>query len=67
MLQPFPGTRLVPTGGISALNAGAYLEAGAAAVAMGSSLFPARRIVAEGPDVVVPLVEKALAAVQHAN
>ena len=67
MLQPFPGTRLVPTGGISALNAGAYLEAGAAAVAMGSSLFPARRIAAEGAEVVVPLVEKALAAVQHAD
>jgi 2-dehydro-3-deoxyphosphogluconate aldolase/(4S)-4-hydroxy-2-oxoglutarate aldolase len=67
MLQPFPGTRLVPTGGVSALNAGAYLEAGAAAVAMGSSLFPARRIVAEGPDVVAPLVEKALAAVQDAD
>lgn len=63
MLQPFPGARLVPTGGLSALNAAAYLKAGAAAVAMGSSLFPARRIVAEGPDVVVPLVEKAMAAV----
>jgi 2-dehydro-3-deoxyphosphogluconate aldolase/(4S)-4-hydroxy-2-oxoglutarate aldolase len=67
MLQPFPGVRLVPTGGVSALNAVAYLKAGAAAVAMGSSLFPARRIVAEGPEVVVPLVEKALAAVQHSD
>jgi 2-dehydro-3-deoxyphosphogluconate aldolase/(4S)-4-hydroxy-2-oxoglutarate aldolase len=65
MLQPFPGARLVPTGGVSALNAAAYLNAGAAAVAMGSSLFPARRIVDEGPDVVVPLVAKALAAVQN--
>jgi 2-dehydro-3-deoxyphosphogluconate aldolase/(4S)-4-hydroxy-2-oxoglutarate aldolase len=67
MLQPFPDACLVPTGGVSALNAAAYLKAGAAAVAMGSSLFPARRIVAEGPDVVVPLVEKALAAVQYAD
>jgi 2-dehydro-3-deoxyphosphogluconate aldolase/(4S)-4-hydroxy-2-oxoglutarate aldolase len=67
MLQPFPGARLVPTGGVSALNAAAYLKAGAAALAMGSSLFPARRIAAEGPDVVVPLVEKALAAVKHSD
>jgi 2-dehydro-3-deoxyphosphogluconate aldolase / (4S)-4-hydroxy-2-oxoglutarate aldolase len=67
MLQPFPGARLVPTGGISALNAVAYLKAGAAALAMGSSLFPARRILDEGPDVVVPLVEKALLAIQQAD
>ena len=63
MLQPFPEARLVPTGGIGPENAAAYLQAGAAAVAMGSSLFPARRIAAEGPDVVAPLVARALAAV----
>jgi 2-dehydro-3-deoxyphosphogluconate aldolase/(4S)-4-hydroxy-2-oxoglutarate aldolase len=63
LLQPFPEARLVPTGGVSAGNAGAYLEAGAVAVAMGSSLFPPRRIAAEGPEVVKPLVAAALAAV----
>jgi len=62
MLQPFPEAKLVPTGGISAGNAAAYLGAGAVAVAMGSSLFPAMRIASEGPDVVVPLVHQALAA-----
>ena len=62
LLQPFPEARLIPTGGITAANAGAYLRAGAAAVAMGSSLFPARRIASEGPDVVMPLVEEALSA-----
>jgi 2-dehydro-3-deoxyphosphogluconate aldolase/(4S)-4-hydroxy-2-oxoglutarate aldolase len=62
MLQPFPEAKLVPTGGITAANATAYLKAGAVAVAMGSSLFPARRIAAEGPEVVVPLVQEALAA-----
>ena len=67
MLQPFPEVRLVPTGGISSLNAVAYLKAGAAALAMGSSLFPARRIIDEGPEVVVPLVKKALAAIQDAD
>lgn len=64
LLQPFPEARLVPTGGVSAANAGAYLHAGAVAVAMGSSLFPPRRIAAEGPEVVRPLVAAALAAVR---
>jgi len=63
LLQPFPAARLVPTGGIWPENAAAYLKAGAVAVAMGSSLFPARRIKSEGPEVVAPLVEQALAAV----
>jgi len=64
LLQPFPAAHLVPTGGITAANAGAYLEAGAVAVAMGSSLFPSTRITAEGPRVVEPLVAEALAAVR---
>jgi 2-dehydro-3-deoxyphosphogluconate aldolase/(4S)-4-hydroxy-2-oxoglutarate aldolase len=64
--QPFPEVRLVPTGGISAGNAGAYLKAGAVAVAMGSWLFPGHRIAAEGPEVVRPLVAAALAAVERA-
>jgi 2-dehydro-3-deoxyphosphogluconate aldolase/(4S)-4-hydroxy-2-oxoglutarate aldolase len=63
LLQPFPDARLVPTGGISSINAAAYLNAGAAAVAMGSSLFPAGRIRADGPGVVRSLVSDALAAV----
>jgi 2-dehydro-3-deoxyphosphogluconate aldolase / (4S)-4-hydroxy-2-oxoglutarate aldolase len=63
LLQPFPAARLVPTGGIGPENASAYLRAGAVAVAMGSSLFPARRITSEGPEVVAPLVTRALAAV----
>ena len=62
LLQPFPEARLVPTGGIDADNAADYLRAGAAAVAMGSSLFPARRIKEEGPQVVAPLVAAALSA-----
>ena len=64
MLQPFPSARFVPTGGVSAANAAAYLKAGAAAVAMGSSLFPAGRIMSDGPGVVTPLVAEALAAVR---
>jgi 2-dehydro-3-deoxyphosphogluconate aldolase / (4S)-4-hydroxy-2-oxoglutarate aldolase len=38
LLAPMPGLRLVPTGGVSAENAGSYLEAGAAAVAIGGNL-----------------------------
>lgn len=67
LLQPFPAARLVPTGGISAANAAAYLQAGAAAVAMGSSLFPARRIASEGPEVVGPLVAEALSALRSTD
>jgi 2-dehydro-3-deoxyphosphogluconate aldolase/(4S)-4-hydroxy-2-oxoglutarate aldolase len=37
---PFPCVKFVPTGGVNAENAQAWLDAGAAAVAMGSSLVP---------------------------
>lgn len=66
MLQPFPRARLVPTGGISSRNARAYLKAGAAALAMGSSLFPARQISEHGPEVVQPLVKEAISAMEEA-
>ena len=39
LLQPFPGAKLLATGGISPANAGGYLSAGAVAVAMGGTLF----------------------------
>lgn len=67
LLAPFPSARFVPTGGVSAANAAAYLKAGAAAVAMGSSLFPAGRISSEGPGVVAPLVAQAVATVGFAD
>ncbi len=38
MKGPFPSVRLVPTGGVTASNAVRFMEAGALAVAMGSSL-----------------------------
>jgi 2-dehydro-3-deoxyphosphogluconate aldolase / (4S)-4-hydroxy-2-oxoglutarate aldolase len=38
LLAPLPDLRLVPTGGVSAENAGEYLIAGAAAVAIGGNL-----------------------------
>jgi 2-dehydro-3-deoxyphosphogluconate aldolase/(4S)-4-hydroxy-2-oxoglutarate aldolase len=41
LLGPFPNLRLVPTGGVSAENAASYIEAGAAAVAIGGNLVSA--------------------------
>jgi 2-dehydro-3-deoxyphosphogluconate aldolase/(4S)-4-hydroxy-2-oxoglutarate aldolase len=64
LMQPFPEARFVPTGGLGPDNAAAYLAAGAVAVAMGSSIFPAGRIVSEGPEVVAKMVAKALSAVR---
>lgn len=37
---PFPGIRLLPSGGIDASNAKGYLDAGAAAVCCGTSVVP---------------------------
>jgi 2-dehydro-3-deoxyphosphogluconate aldolase/(4S)-4-hydroxy-2-oxoglutarate aldolase len=44
---PLPGVRLVPTGGITLENAQAFLDAGAAALGVGSSLV-VRRLLAAG-------------------
>jgi 2-dehydro-3-deoxyphosphogluconate aldolase / (4S)-4-hydroxy-2-oxoglutarate aldolase len=41
LLAPFPGARLLATGGVDADNARAFLEAGAVAVALGGALVPA--------------------------
>jgi 2-dehydro-3-deoxyphosphogluconate aldolase / (4S)-4-hydroxy-2-oxoglutarate aldolase len=38
LLGPFPHLRLIPTGGVNAQNAGAFLQAGAAAIGVGSNL-----------------------------
>jgi 2-dehydro-3-deoxyphosphogluconate aldolase/(4S)-4-hydroxy-2-oxoglutarate aldolase len=44
VLAPLPQLRLVPTGGISAENARAYLDAGAIAVGMGGNLVPSQAV-----------------------
>jgi 2-dehydro-3-deoxyphosphogluconate aldolase/(4S)-4-hydroxy-2-oxoglutarate aldolase len=46
VLAPFPALRLVPTGGIDASNARAWLEAGAVALGVGGSLTDAAAIAA---------------------
>jgi len=47
LLAPFPAARLVPTGGIDEDNARPFLEAGAAAVAVGGALTKSYRDIAE--------------------
>jgi 2-dehydro-3-deoxyphosphogluconate aldolase/(4S)-4-hydroxy-2-oxoglutarate aldolase len=44
ILAPLPFLRIVPTGGVSAENARAYLDAGAAAVGIGGSLITAQAV-----------------------
>ncbi|HEU4326722.1 MAG TPA: bifunctional 4-hydroxy-2-oxoglutarate aldolase/2-dehydro-3-deoxy-phosphogluconate aldolase [Roseiflexaceae bacterium] len=44
LLGPLPGLRLVPTGGIDASNARAYLDAGAVAVGIGGNLVAPRAV-----------------------
>jgi len=46
LLGPLPFLKIVPTGGIEASNARAYLEAGAVAVGSGSSLIPKAAVAA---------------------
>ncbi|UCC65069.1 MAG: bifunctional 4-hydroxy-2-oxoglutarate aldolase/2-dehydro-3-deoxy-phosphogluconate aldolase [Anaerolineae bacterium] len=47
VLAPLPQVRLVPTGGVNVQNAADYIQAGAAAVAVGGSLVN-RKLVAAG-------------------
>lgn len=44
LLGPLPGLRLVPTGGVDASNARAYLDAGAVAVGIGGNLVAPRAV-----------------------
>lgn len=46
VLGPLPTLKLVPTGGVSLENAGAFIRAGAAAVALGGNLVDARTVAA---------------------
>jgi 2-dehydro-3-deoxyphosphogluconate aldolase/(4S)-4-hydroxy-2-oxoglutarate aldolase len=64
---PLPEVKLLPTGGITAANAGEYLAAGASAVGIGSELVDPQAL-AEGRDGVITERARALrAAVQAAR
>ena len=43
---PLPQVKLIPTGGVSAENAGEFIKAGAIAVALGSNLVDAKTVAA---------------------
>ena len=58
ILAPLPQVRLVPTGGVDLETAGPFIEAGAAAIAVGSNLVDPRAVVAGDFDA---LAEKARA------
>jgi 2-dehydro-3-deoxyphosphogluconate aldolase/(4S)-4-hydroxy-2-oxoglutarate aldolase len=50
VLAPLPFLRLVPSGGVSLENAGAWIQAGAAAVSIGSALVSASLVAEEAWD-----------------
>ena len=50
ILAPLPFLRIVPTGGVGAENARAYLDAGAVAVGIGGSLITAQAVAQEDWD-----------------
>lgn len=56
VLAPLPQVRLVPTGGVTLETAGPFIEAGAAAIAVGSNLVDPREVAAGG---LATLTEKA--------
>jgi 2-dehydro-3-deoxyphosphogluconate aldolase/(4S)-4-hydroxy-2-oxoglutarate aldolase len=58
---PLPQVKLLPTGGVNAENAGAYLAAGAAALGIGSELVDTVAL-AEGRDAVLTERARALVA-----
>ena len=64
---PLPQVRLLPTGGVDVANAGEYIRAGAAAVAMGGSLVNAKAIAQGQWDRITQTARQALAAVVDAR
>jgi 2-dehydro-3-deoxyphosphogluconate aldolase/(4S)-4-hydroxy-2-oxoglutarate aldolase len=62
VLAPLPQLRLVPTGGVSAENAASYLEAGAAAIAVGGNLV-SKKAVASGDWPAITMEARRLVAV----
>jgi 2-dehydro-3-deoxyphosphogluconate aldolase/(4S)-4-hydroxy-2-oxoglutarate aldolase len=66
VLAPLPQLRLVPTGGVNANNAAAYLKAGAVIVAVGGNLVD-KKVVARGDwDVIIAEAQRLVAAVKFA-
>jgi 2-dehydro-3-deoxyphosphogluconate aldolase/(4S)-4-hydroxy-2-oxoglutarate aldolase len=64
---PLPQVPLVPTGGVDADNAGAFIKAGAAAVAAGSSLVESKALAARNFALITATAQKFVAAVRQAR
>lgn len=64
---PLPQIRLVPTGGVSAANAGEYIRAGAAAVAVGGKLVDRDAIAARNYGLLTRTARALVDAVQAAR
>jgi 2-dehydro-3-deoxyphosphogluconate aldolase/(4S)-4-hydroxy-2-oxoglutarate aldolase len=64
---PLPQVQLVPTGGVEADNAGAFIKAGAAAVAAGSSLVDAKSLAARDFAAITAMAQRFVAAVRQAR
>jgi 2-dehydro-3-deoxyphosphogluconate aldolase/(4S)-4-hydroxy-2-oxoglutarate aldolase len=64
---PLPRVRMVPVGGVEVSNIPAYIQAGAAAVAMGSSLVNAKLIAQKRWDQITQTARTAIEAVAEAR
>jgi 2-dehydro-3-deoxyphosphogluconate aldolase/(4S)-4-hydroxy-2-oxoglutarate aldolase len=58
VLAPLPHLRLVPTGGVNAQNAAAYLQAGAIAVGIGGNLVSEQTVAAGDWDQITRLARE---------
>ena len=67
VLGPLPQVKLVPTGGVTLENAGDFIRAGAAAVALGSNLVDARTVASRNWATLTRRAESLLAAVTKAR
>lgn len=64
---PLPQVRLIPTGGVSAQNAGDFIKAGARAVALGSNLVDGASVANGDWATITGRAREAVAAVQAAR
>lgn len=64
LLAPLPMLKLVPTGGVSADNAHAFVQAGAAAVGIGGNLVSAKAVLAGDWAAITAAAAACIAAVQ---
>ncbi len=64
---PLPQVKLIPTGGVDVANAGHFIRAGAAAVALGSNLVDAGSVASEEWDTITVRARAVAAAVAEAR